>query len=117
MKVFTIWTNAAGDMAAMQPDVAKWPVPSLTLLRDTALGGIQLAEYFGPGGQDIPEQWRAPMQDQFDAVLYLGPASTITLGRPKPWRCSEPALIERLRRLTLQRPALAERVQKECVAD
>jgi hypothetical protein len=55
------------------------------------------------------------MEDQFDAVLYLGPLSTITLGRPRPWRCSEPAMGERLRRLRLQRPALADRVEQECV--
>jgi hypothetical protein len=112
---FTIWTNAAADMAVMQPDVAKWPVPSLARLRGTVLGAINIAEYFGPGGTDIPEQWRAPLEDQFDAVLYLGPLSSITLGRPQPWRCSEPAMRERLRRLRLQRPQLADRVEQECV--
>jgi hypothetical protein len=69
----------------------------------------------GPTGKDIPPQWRAAMQDQFDAVLYLGPLASITLGRPQPWRCSEPALPERLRRLALQRPDLADRLKQECV--
>jgi hypothetical protein len=115
IKPFTIWTNAAAEMATMQPDVSKWPVPSLARLRGTILGGVNLTEFFGPGGQDIPEQWRAPLEDQFDAVLYVGPLSTITLGRPQPWRCSEPAMPERLRRLRLQRPQLADRVEQECV--
>jgi len=114
-KAFTIWTNAAAEMANMQPDVATWPVPSLTHVRGTILGQTNIAEYFGPSGKDIPSQWRAPIEDQFDAVLYVGPLSTITLARPKPWRCSEPAMAERLRRLTLQRPALADRVKKECL--
>jgi DNA-binding TFAR19-related protein (PDSD5 family) len=114
-KVFTIWTNAAAEMATMQPDVGTWPVPSLTHVRGTILGEINIAEYFGPSGKDIPPQWRAPMQDQFDAVLYVGPLTTITLERPKPWRCSDPAMEERLRRLRLQRPSLADRVQQECV--
>ena len=114
-KAFTIWTNAAAEMSKMQSDVAAWPVPSLAVLRDTTLGRIGLEEYFGPGGKDIPPQWRAAMQDQFDAVLYLGPLAAIQLGRPQPWRCSDPALPERLRRLSLQRPALAERVKQECV--
>ena len=114
-KPFTIWTNAAAEMATMQSDVAKWPVPSLARLRGTVLGAINLTAFFGPGGQDIPEQWRAPLEDQFDAVLYLGPLSTITLARPQPWRCSEPAMPERLRRLRLQRPQLADRVEQECV--
>jgi hypothetical protein len=85
------------------------------MLRDTTLGRIGLEEYFGPGGKDIPPQWRAPMQDQFDAVLYLGRLATIQLERPQPWRCSDRALSERVRRLALQRPPLAERVKQECV--
>jgi hypothetical protein len=116
-KVFTIWTNAAADMSAIQPDVATWPVPSLTLLRNTVLGRADLSLFFGPGGNEVPQQWRAPMQDQFDAVLYVGPVSAATLARPKPWKCSEPAMAERLRRLGLERPALAERVRKECLPD
>jgi hypothetical protein len=114
-KAFTIWTNAAAEMSKMQSDVAMWPVPSLTILQGTTLGQIGLEEYFGPGGKDIPPQWRAPIQEQFDAVLYLGPLATITLARPQPWRCSDPAMPERLRRLALQRPALADRVKQECV--
>lgn len=115
VKPFTIWTNAAAEMSAFQSDVARWPVPSLTRLRGTTLGAINLTEFFGAGGQDIPAQWRAPMEDQFDAVLYLGPLASITLGRPQAWRCSEPAMAERLRRLRLQRPQLADRVEQECV--
>ena len=114
-KPFTVWTNAAAELSAFQPDAAAWPVPSLTKVRGTVLGAVNIAEYFGPGGQDIPEQWRAPMEDQFDAVLYLGPLASITLGRPQAWRCSEPAMAERLRRLRLQRPQLADRVEQECV--
>ncbi len=39
------------------------------------------------------------------------------MARPRPWRCSEPAMAERLRRLALQRPGLENRVKKECVPD
>ena len=114
MKTFTIWTNAAAEMADMQADVATWPVPSLTHVRGTVLGKTNIAEYFGPSGKDIPPQWRAPMEDQFDAVLYVGPLSAITMGSPRPFKCSEPAMAERLRRLRIQRPALADRLAKEC---
>ena len=117
MKAFTIWTNSAAELSAMQPDVASWPVPSLALLRGTVLGQVNIAEYFGQFGKDIPEQWRAAMEDQFDAVLHIGPLSEITMARPRPWRCSEPAMAERLRRLALQRPGLENRVKKECVPD
>jgi len=115
-RAFTIWTNAAAEMATMQADIATWPVPSLAHVRGTILGQINIAEYFGPSGKDIPPQWRAPMQDQFDAVLYLGPLSQISFAGPRPWRCSDPAMAERLRRLNLQRPPLAERVKKRMCA-
>jgi len=114
-KAFTIWTNAAADMAAMQPDVREWPVPSLARLRGTILGRTDFGAFFGAGGGDIPEQWRAPMEDQFDAVLYLGPASSITFATPARWACSEPAFTERLRRMGLARPAAAERLKTDCV--
>jgi DNA-binding TFAR19-related protein (PDSD5 family) len=114
-KPFTVWTNAAAEMAKMQGDVATWPVPSVAHLRGTVLGQVNLTEYFGPGGNDIPEQWRAPLEDQFDAVLYVGPLAKMTLARPQPWRCAEPAMAERLRRIRLQRPARADRLEKECV--
>jgi hypothetical protein len=55
------------------------------------------------------------MEDQFDAVLYLGPLSTIKLARPQPWRCDEPALAERARRANLQRPGLGDRIKAQCV--
>jgi hypothetical protein len=111
---FTIWTNAAADLAKMQPDVATWPVPSLANLRGTVLGKVGLSAYLGPNAGDVPEQWLAPIEDQFDAVLYVGPLSAITLGRPQPWPCSEPALAERARRASVQRPGMGDRILKDC---
>lgn len=54
------------------------------------------------------------MEAQFDAVLYLGPLASMILERPRVWPCDEPALPERLRRLRLQRPALADQVARRC---
>ena len=114
-KVFTIWTNAALELSSLQADVQTWPVPSLTLIRGTALGRAGLSSYLGPNAGDVPPQWLAPMEQQFDAVLYLGPLSTIKLARPQPWRCSEPALAERVRRANLQRPGFGDRIKAQCV--
>jgi hypothetical protein len=114
-KVFTIWTNAAFELASVQADVKSWPVPSLALLRGTPLGRTGLSAYLGPNAGDVPPQWLAPMEDQFDAVLYLGPLSAITLARPQPWRCSEPALAERVRRANLQRHGMGDRIKAQCV--
>jgi hypothetical protein len=112
---FTIWTNAALELSSLQADVRTWPVPSLAMLRETPLGRAGLSTYLGPNAGDVPPQWLAPMEDQFDAVLYLGPLSTITLGRPQPWRCAEPALPERVRRANLQRPGMGDRIKAQCV--
>jgi hypothetical protein len=114
-KVFTIWTNAAMELASVQRDVQSWPVPSLAVIRGTTLGRTGLAAYLGPNAGGVPPQWLAPMEDQFDAVLYLGPLSTMTLARPQPWRCAEPALAERVRRANLQRPGLGDRIKAQCV--
>jgi hypothetical protein len=116
-RVFTVWTNAGTELSALQPDVATWPAPSLTKVRGTMLGSVGLATYLGPNAGDVSPEWLAPMQDQFDAVLYLGPQTTITFDRPKPWRCSEPAFAERLRRIELRRPGMGARIKAQCVPD
>ena len=114
-KVFTIWTNAALELSSLQADVQTWPVPSLALIRGTPLGRAGLSSYLGPNAGDVPPQWLAPMEQQFDAVLYLGPLSTMKMARPQPWRCSESALAERVRRANLQRPGFGERIKAQCV--
>jgi hypothetical protein len=113
-KVFTIWSNAALELSSVQPDVSTWPVPSLTIIRGTPLGRAGLSAYLGPSAGDVPPQWLAPMEEQFDAVLYLGPLSTITLDRPTPWRCDDPAWPERVRRANLQRPGFGDRLKTQC---
>ena len=116
-KLFTIWTNAAFELSGLQSDVQTWPVPSLALIRGTPLGQAGLAKYLGPNAGDVSPEWLAPMQDQFDAVLYLGPLSSIKLARPRPWPCSAPALAERVRRANLQRPGMGDRFQAQCAKD
>ena len=83
--VFTVWTNVRADLRKIQADVATWPSPSLALVRGTQLGAADF-EFYYPyevprarflDGKLIPiprEEWRTlPMDEQFDAVLYLGP--------------------------------------------
>lgn len=113
-RVFTIWTNAAAEMSTMQADVAGWPVRSLARIRNTTLGKVGFSAYLGPNAGHVPPEWLVPMEEQFDAVLYLGPLASMILERPPVWPCDEPALPERLRRLRLQRPALADQVASRC---
>ena len=70
-KVFNIW-SAVTSLGPIQDDGNSWPVPSLALVRDTPLGTANFVSYFPATVFDIPPDLRVPMQDQFDAVLYLG---------------------------------------------
>jgi hypothetical protein len=56
------------------------------------------------------------MEDQFDAVLYLGPMSSLTFTRPSLGPCSDPAFEERLRRMSLNPPSRTQidRLRQTC---
>lgn len=76
------------------------------MVRETVLGAPDFANYYpadrylmaasrmeirdgkilGPVPRD---EWRSlKMEDQFDAVLYLGPRSSITVPQVRPQRCA-----------------------------
>lgn len=89
IKLFNIRTYTMGeDIGILQDDIQSWKLPSLVKLSGTILG-IQDYGFFYPG----IVMWKqvngtmhsfkvlpsVKMQDQFDALLYLGPISTITL--------------------------------------
>ena len=77
VKVFNIW-SAVTALGAIEDGADSWPVPSLAFVRDTPLGIANFARYFPPTVFDIPADLKVPMQDQFDAVLYLGQTVTWT---------------------------------------
>jgi hypothetical protein len=95
--VFTVGTDQfSPGLATLQADVARWEVPTITLLRGTAIGATRF-RVFAP----IPEfmQARDPaatlaMEDQFDAVLYLGAVSALTISRLDPDLCRDPEYLE-----------------------
>jgi hypothetical protein len=111
VKAFTIWW--ATDVAARQPGATSWPTPSLALLRGTILGAGPFESYYSAAtrftllnGKFAPvprDQWRTlRMEDQFDAVLYLGPSSAMTNAQPSPALCADPSYVRtRLARMTL----------------
>jgi hypothetical protein len=81
-RIFTIW-HGDDKIRKLQPSVASWPAQSLALLRGTVLGAADFASYANAerraqirGDDLIPipaTEWVAlPMEDQFDATLYLG---------------------------------------------
>lgn len=102
-KVFSIATVTHVDLSTMQPDVAKWVPPKLALLRDTLLGMASATNYYGSGDvyvtvdreKGTEERTRADptrspkMQEQFDAIMYLGPPSAMTRTKLSPELCKD----------------------------
>ena len=119
VKVFSIWTftGLGTDLPTLQPDITTWKKPSLTLIKNTPLGTAPFTFYYpkesgmmmrpGPNGPimvDLGEAIGGVMQDQFDAVLYLGPKSEITYGELPKSLCMDPEYVEmRAARLSAMR--------------
>jgi hypothetical protein len=97
--VFSIAAPTSADLRSIQPNVADWPSPSIALLRGTKLGEAPLGPYYELSGGE----WESMrMESQFDAILYLGLPSTITLSVPSKSRCSDPTYLKmRLGRMAL----------------
>ena len=93
-RIFTIMTDPPADLATLQADVVAWRAPSIALLRDTVFGVKELHFYFGPFSQRT--------DDQFDAFLYLGRSSDITMAPLAPSVCADAEYIDmRMRRFAL----------------
>jgi hypothetical protein len=128
-KVFSVWREP--KLVALLPEAASWRVPMLALTRNTVLGAIDFGKYSVANlprasiqdGRLVPvpkDQWRVlPMEEQFDAVLYLGPRPSLPPAAPNsPEMCSDRGFLEeRLRRLTLGGPpGSADRLKQYCAA-
>ena len=114
-RVFTVWPTAGVDLPELQPDVASWRAPSLVLVRGTVLGAADFTAFYPAevprrvtirDGRIVPiprEQWRSlSAEEQFDAVLYLGPPSGMTRSLLSPALCRDPAYMDmRRERLSL----------------
>jgi hypothetical protein len=119
LKVFSIWTftGLGAELPTLQPDIATWKKPSFTLIKDTPLGTAPFTFYYpkgsgmmrrpGPNGPimvDLGEAIGGVMQEQFDAVLYLGPKSEITYAKLPRSLCADPEYVEmRAARLSAMR--------------
>jgi hypothetical protein len=112
-RVFTILHR---ELLSTVQDVSKWPVPSLAIVRGTTLGAIDYATLGESGpramirdGRIVPvpkEQWRVlPMEEQFDAVLHLGPEAAADPPPPASAVCADRAFVqELLRRMEVGAP-------------
>jgi hypothetical protein len=97
--IFNIGAPTNTDLTMFQPDVANWRAPSITLLEGTLLGAAPFGGVYGLNG---PEFHDVALEDQFDALLYLGPPSSITFAELPKGRCTD----ERYMKMRLARMAL-----------
>jgi hypothetical protein len=127
-RVFAIW-RLDDQLAAIILEVKSWTGPRLVMTRGNRLGAADVGRLSPPmaGRMQVKDgalvplprgQWRTmPIEEQLDAVLYLGPAAAMTAA-PVPARaCAEPGFVdERLRRIAVAGiPAFeAERVKQVC---
>jgi hypothetical protein len=125
-KVFVIFGDGAG-IEAVQPDTASWPAHAVTLVKGTVLGAADFSKFnpvetrYAIRGverfEPIPRaEWRSlRMEDQVDAIIYLGRNST--KAPLSPSLCADPAYIKtRLDRIALGGLSAgeADRVRKLC---
>lgn len=127
-RIFTIRTPTEAEPPWLQAEMASWSAPSLVRLNGTRLGmrdaatfwPTEMARFAVHDGKPSPlprEQWRVvPMQDMFDALLYLGPASSITVANLPTSLCADPAYrqMRRHRMLLLNQKAQADRFDRDC---
>jgi hypothetical protein len=88
-KVFSIRTAASefDRLEAIQPDVSSWSVPALAVIQGTVLGRASFTSYGPPGTPDLP------LEELYDAVLYVGASQTITLGPFPASLCADQAYL------------------------
>jgi hypothetical protein len=128
-RVFNVWTLLDRN-AELAEGIASWRVPSLATVQGTTLGAADFGKYsrgLGDGtrfavrnGQLVPlprEEWKTMrMEDQFNALLYLGPPSSMT-DTPMPVAlCQDARFVKtRLERLALFAPPFeVDNFKKAC---
>jgi hypothetical protein len=115
-RAFTVSINVERDLRLLQADAASWPVPSLAMVDRTEIGADDFGAYANLPDDLWPE---VRVEQQFDALLYLGPPSSMTLSQPDPRNCADAAYMEmRLRRMALlpDGPGQTQRLRRYCAA-
>lgn len=129
VRVFTIWAFD-DELIRAQADVSSWRAPAITRVAGTQLGALDITTLLGNRPRFafvagkmamVPESdWRKlRVEEQMDAILYLGPKAALTEAGPSGARCAEPGYLEeRLRRIALTGipPFEADNARKVCAA-
>jgi hypothetical protein len=98
ISVFSIWPKESDPFILVQPNIMSWQMPALAIVNGTVLGLEPFATFASSGMQiSVPDrdgqgrhQENVPpdprrsglTQEQFDAVLLLGPQASLRTGKP-----------------------------------
>lgn len=116
VRAFNIRTITGIDLRNLQADVSTWPVPSLGVLSGSTLGGVRYREFWPAGpavvgpssqSQDASLGSMRPMEEAYDAILYLGPLSSITYTSFPPALCADREYVQMRRQRLALGPGLA----------
>jgi hypothetical protein len=111
-RVFTVWT-LADELTGALPEAKSWPRPAFAAVRGTSLGRVDIARLYPnrPRMQIVDgaikplaaDAWAPlPVEQQLDAVIYLGTSAEDVRIQPSNSVCARPGFLkERLRRITL----------------
>jgi len=101
--IYSVLTSADIDLTLFQPDIRSWDTPSLVPIRGTPLGEASFRTYYPDailaGRPDslvklYVDPDRSPsMEEQFDAILYLGRRSDLTWSQVSPELAADPEYI------------------------
>ena len=126
-RVFNVWTVVDRSMAP-PGELASWPAPRLAVLHGTTLGAMDFGTFSqGLGGRvtvtdqgfvAVPkEDWKPMrMEDQFNALLSLGPPSSMTYATIPVEYCRDKEFVaRRLQRMARGVPPFEiENFKKAC---
>ena len=128
-RAFIVWRDAG--VADIQSDAQMWKPPVIALIKGTTLGTADFGQYFAQNNDrlairdgkitPIPKsEWRQlKAEEQFDAVLYLGPPSSIVMSMWTPELCADQAYMKmRIERIALAGlpPSEADALKKHCAS-
>ena len=130
IKPFVILSDSGRETVALQSDIATWPALSLALVRGTVVGAADFTTFVGADGDrfavrgaddfvKIPRDQHKPMrmEDQVDAILWMGVTRPPTPALLSKETCGDPAYLPmRLARIAVAGlpPGEAEAVKRAC---
>ena len=118
-RAFIITSSFHQVLTEIQPDLGSWKTPSITMLKGTLIGARPFSVFYQP--PPVPGWSHLRMEDEFDALLYLGPPSKMTKSRFPAALCRDESYMKmRLGRLALTievaRKAMTEAFVQGCAS-